>query len=293
MLAPLYTVTMARYSASGYALRSTFSQALQADSAEECAKLLADLPGQFDVFREAMPHALRGEWPAVTLLVSRWRSLVDSIVESAAETLPSLVQRVNDGYGMVTTSHELSHEPIRYLDHLIGDVPFSPLIAQFGRDVGVGVIAINEVRWLLPGYPQLSLGASPGWPDLPEGTDTARYRRLVDLAVRSMQPPLARVKDLFGLTNSEIADLFGVTRQAVEHWEESGDLPPARREKLANVLTVGELLARKLAPGRLPLVSRRRADVYGGITMLEMVAANRDAELRDLTERSLDWSGTA
>jgi len=284
---------MIRYSTSEYGVHSTLGRALRVDSAEECAKLLSDLPDQFNVFREAMPHALRGEWPAVTVLVSRWRSLVDSIAESAAEALPDLVRRINDGYGMVTTSHELSHEPLRYLDHLISDVPFSPLIAQFGRDVGVGVIAINEFRWLLPGCPQLNLGVSPGWPDLPEGTDAVRYRRLVDLAIRSMQPPLVRVKDLFDLTNSEVADLFGVKRQAVDQWEESGDVPTARREKLANLLSVGELLARKLTSGRLPLVARRRADVYGGITMLDMVAADRDAELRELTERAFDWSGTA
>lgn len=284
---------MVKYSTGGYGFRSTLGQALRADSADECAKLLSDVSDQFDVFREAMPHALRGEWSAVTVLVSQWHSLVGSIVESAAEELPELVKRINDGFGMVTTSHELSHEPIRYLDHLISDVPFSPLITQFGRDVGVGVIAINEVRWLLPGCPQLNLGASAGWPDLPEGTDASRYRRLVDLAIRSMQPPLVRVKDLFGLTNSEVAELFGVKRQAVDQWEESGEVPTARREKLVNLLSVGELLARKLSPGRLPLVARRRADVYGGITMLDMVASDRDAELRELTERAFDWSGTA
>jgi DNA-binding transcriptional regulator YiaG len=255
--------------------------------------LLAELPDQFSVFREAMPDALRGEWPAVTVLVSRWRSLVDSIAKSAAEVMPDLVKRINDGYRLVTTSHELSNEPLRYLDHLISDVPFSPLIAQFGSDVGVGVIAINEFRWLLPGCPMLDLGVSPGWPDLPEDTDATRYRRLVDLAIRSMQPPLVRMKGIFGLTNSEVADLFGVSRQAVDQWEASGDVPPGRREKLANLLSVGELLARKLSPGRLPLVARRRADIYGGITMLDMVTIDRDTELRELTERAFDWSGTA
>jgi transcriptional regulator with XRE-family HTH domain len=284
---------MIKYSTSGYGVRSTLGQALRADSGDECAKLLADVSDQFDVFREAMPHALRGEWPAVTVLVSQWHSLVGSIVESAAEELPELVQRINDGFGVMTTSHELSREPLRFLDHLISEVPFSPLIAQFGRDVGVGVIAINEVRWLLPGCPQLNLGVSAGWPDLPKGTDASRYRRLVDLAIRSMQPPLTRVKDLLGLTNSDVADLFGVKRQAVDQWEECGEVPTARREKLANLLTVGDLLERKLSPGRLQLVARRRADAYGGITMLDMVAADRDAELRELTERAFDWSGTA
>lgn len=284
---------MVKYSTNMYEVQGALGRALQAETADECAKLLSDVPGQFDVFREAMPHALRGEWPAVTVLVSHWHSLVDDIVKSAADELPDLVQRINSGFGIMTASHHVRREPIQYLDHLIGDVPFSPLIARFGQDVGVGVAAIDAFRMLLPGIPQLTLGLSPGWPDLPEGIDSMRFRRLVDLALRSMQPPLVRVKELFGLSNSEVADLFSVKRQAVDQWEQGGEVPTARREKLANVLSVGELLERKLSPGRLPLVARRSADIYGGITMLDMVASNRDAELRELTERAFDWSGTA
>jgi transcriptional regulator with XRE-family HTH domain len=293
LLAFAYTEVMGKYSTSAFELHDALVRALRADTADECAKLLSDVPGHFDVFREAMPHAVRGEWPAVTVLVSHWHSLVGDIVKSAADELPQLVQRINDGFGIVTASHQVRREPIQYLDHLIGDVPFSPLIARFGQDIGVGVVAIDAFRMLLPGCPQLNLGMSSGWPDLPAGIDTGRFRRLVDLAIRSMQPPLLRVKDLLGLTNSEVADLFGVSRQAVDQWELSGEVPTARREKLANLLSVGELLDRKLSPGRLPLVARRSADAYGGLTMLEMVASDRHSELREITERAFDWSGTA
>jgi hypothetical protein len=284
---------MAKYATSTFEVHDALGRALVAATADECAELLSGVPRRFDVFREAMPHALRGEWPAVTVLVSRWHSLVDDIVKSAAEEFPQLVQWTNNGFGIVTASHEVRREPIQYLDHLIGDVPFSPLVARFGRDVGVGVVAIDAVRMLLPGCRQLNLGASSGWPELPEDIDSGRFRRLVDIAIRSMQPPLFRVKDLFGLSNGEVADLFGVRRQAVDQWEQRGEVPAARREKLANLLSVGELLDRKLSPGRLPLVARRSADVYGGITMLDMASCDRDAELRELTERAFDWSGTA
>ncbi|MDA8358086.1 MAG: hypothetical protein M0Z95_17740 [Actinomycetota bacterium] len=87
--------------------------------------------------------------------------------------------------------------------------------------------------------------------------------------------------------------MSGVKRRAVEQWEHKGDVPAARLEKLAKLLSVGELLERKLSPGRLPLVARRRADVYSGLMMLEMLRADRDGELRELTERAFDWSGTA
>jgi transcriptional regulator with XRE-family HTH domain len=269
------------------------ARALRADSADECAKELKRVSEQFHAFREAIPHALRGEWPAVTVLVHRWHTLVEQVLETATGELPDLVQRIDDGFGMRTVSRTLSREPVRFLYQLISDVPFSPVLTQFGQDVGVGVVAIGAVRLLLPGWPALRFAESPGWPDLPDGTDTNRYRRLVDLAIRSTQLPLARIKDLFGLNNSEVAELFGVTRQAVDQWEQIGEVPASRREKLANLLSVGELLERKLTPGRLPLVARRRADTYGGRTMLDMVSADRDAELRDLTERAFDWAATA
>ena len=172
-------------------------------------------------------------------------------------------------------------------------MPFSPLVTGYGEQVGVGVVLIDAVRTLLPGGTPLRIDASPGWPDLPAGTDAARYGRMVDLTLRSMEPPLVRVRELFDLNVTELGDLFGVSRQAVEQWEQQGDVPTARREKMANVLAVGELLARKLAAGRLPLVARRPANVYGGLTMLEMVRADRDVELRELTEQAFDWSGAA
>jgi transcriptional regulator with XRE-family HTH domain len=286
-------VSVAEHRTSRYGVHDTLARALDVESADECAKLLGDISEQLVAFREAMPHALRGEWSSVVVLVNRWHSLVDAVLESASYREPQLVRKLDDRFGILTASQVVSEEPVRYLDHLIAEVPFSPLIRLFGADVGVGLVAIDAVRWLLPGCHQLRFEASPGWPDLPEGSDTTRYRRLVELALRSMQPPLPRVRELFDLNTGEVAELFGVTRQAVEQWERNGDVPAARHEKLANLLSVGELLERKLKPGRLPLVARKRADAYGGLTMLDMVRADRDDELRELTERAFDWSVTA
>lgn len=280
---------MAGYRSNGRDLE----EALVAESAEECATLLGGHPERFDVFGAALPHAVLGEWASVQAVVNRWHGFIGELLGAAAARLPQLVAPVDDHLGILTASHELSGEPIGYLEHLIGDVPFSPMLASFGTGVGVGVAAVDALRALLPGCRRLRIEASAGWPEWPEGSDAVRYRRLVEIALRRMQPPLDQVRAMFELTTVEIGDLFGVSRQAVEQWERAGDVPPARREKLANVLSVGAVLERKLRPGRLPLVARRRADAYGGRTMLEMVRDNRDAELRELTEQALDWSSTA
>jgi DNA-binding XRE family transcriptional regulator len=243
---------------------------------------------RFLIFEEARPAALRGEWSAVTVVVRLWLGLVDDVLNVASADFPDLVKNVDDRVALLTASNELSEEPVMHLDRLIGEILFSPLLARFGTGLGVGVAAIEAIRSLLPGCPALHVDESPGWPDLPLGADTEQYRRLVDLALRSMQPPLAKAKESFGLNNSELAQFFGVTRQAVDQWERSGEVPTARRDKLAKLVSLGELLESKLGPGRLSLVAWRRVDGFNGKTMLDLVAEDRDSDLSALTEQMFE-----
>ena len=273
--------------------RDALHSALPAKSAEECAQLLGGTFEELSHLREPLAEALRGSWSSVVVLVSAWRTLVEDLLAAAADSFPESVTRVDDHFGIMTSARIASVEPVSYLDHHIVDVPFSPLLEMFGADRGIGVVAIECLRALLPGQPPLYAHASSGWPTLPEGSDPERYRRLADLALRGMEPPLIRVREMFALSNIELAGLFGVTRQAADQWMQTGEVPAARLQKLANLVAVGELLHRKLRPGQVPLVVRRQVDAYGGLNLLEMVRADRDAELLELTERSLDWSVTA
>jgi hypothetical protein len=83
-----------------------------------------------------------------------------------------------------------------------------------------------------------------------------------------------------------------VSRQAAQQWIDEG-VPPARMGKLATVLATAELLEYKLRDGRVPLISRRPADAYGGQTMIEMIESDRQDELHRTVQKSFDWSGTA
>jgi transcriptional regulator with XRE-family HTH domain len=268
-------------------------EALVADSAKECAQKLATRPERFAVFSESLPHAIQGEWAAVQVVVNRWHGLLGDLLEAAANRAPQLVTRVDDHLGIRTAAQQASDEPVNYLEHFICDIPFSPMVASYGPGIGVGVAAVDALRGLLPGWSRLRTETSLGWAPWEYGSNQVRYRRLVEIALRYSQPPLNQVRDMFDLTNTEFADLFGVTRQAIEQWERVGDVPAARRARLANLLSVGEILERKLQPGRLPLIARRPAAAYGGQTMLEMVRVGRDQELKEITERALDWSTTA
>jgi phage terminase Nu1 subunit (DNA packaging protein) len=103
---------------------------------------------------------------------------------------------------------------------------------------------------------------------------------------------LDQIQATFELSNAELARLFGVRRQAVGQWRSRG-LPGSRQQKAAAVAAVADLLSRRLREERIPGLSRRPAEAYGGRTMLEMIAADRHLELLDEVRRSFDWTATA
>jgi transcriptional regulator with XRE-family HTH domain len=94
------------------------------------------------------------------------------------------------------------------------------------------------------------------------------------------------------LSVSDVARLFGVTRQAVQQWLEGG-VPPARQPTLLQILRIADLLQGNLQSSRIPAVVRSDAAAYGGRSMLELIADGRHDELLGSVERSFDWASTA
>lgn len=103
---------------------------------------------------------------------------------------------------------------------------------------------------------------------------------------------LDRAQEVLQLTTSDLARLYGVSRQAVDQWHARG-IPAAHQQKAAAVAAVADLLSHRLKPERIPGIARRPAGAYGGRTMLEMIAENRHLELLDEVRRSFDWAATA
>jgi hypothetical protein len=293
VLARRYTDFVARARNRSAEVRDALVTALDAKTDRDAADALERVSEHLLVITSAFPDAVRGQWPAIVVLVHGWHSFIDDLVASAAIHAPDLVRKAEDHFDVLTAGHRWSPEPIHHLDRLLIEVPFHPWVARFGLAVGSGVVAVDAMKFLLPGGSRLQVMDSLGWPDLPEGASTERFQRLTEIALRAGQPPLVRVKELFELSDTELSMAFGVSRQAVSQWLDAGDVPPARRAKLANLLFVGEFLERKLKAGRLPLVARRRAANYSDKSMLEMIAEGRDEELREVTERWFDWSTTA
>ncbi len=120
----------------------------------------------------------------------------------------------------------------------------------------------------------------------------AVHQRPSHRQTETAESPLLRIQEFFELTMTDLGRLLGASRQAVSSWLLRG-VPPARKPKVYTMLNIAELLERKLKAGRLSAVVRREAVAYGGLSMLQMIEADRHEELLESVRESFDWSATA
>ena len=89
---------------------------------------------------------------------------------------------------------------------------------------------------------------------------------------------LARVLEVWGLSQSEAARVFGVSRQAVSKWLASG--PPAERaEAVADLAAATDVLVHHLRRDRIPAVVRRSAPRLGDKSLMELLGAGDSSDV--------------
>lgn len=82
---------------------------------------------------------------------------------------------------------------------------------------------------------------------------------------------------VWGLSQSDAAKLFHVSRQAIGKWRTQG-VPSSRVEALTDLAAATDLLVRHLKRDRIPGVVRRPSARLGGMSLVELVAAGRSRE---------------
>ena len=95
---------------------------------------------------------------------------------------------------------------------------------------------------------------------------------------------LDRALRVWGLSRTELGELFGVSRQAVSKWIRDG-VPTDRAAQVADVDAITDLLERYLKRDRIPAVVRRRAPGLGDRSLVELVADGHSSEALALTRR--------
>jgi transcriptional regulator with XRE-family HTH domain len=89
---------------------------------------------------------------------------------------------------------------------------------------------------------------------------------------------LARVLEVWGLSQSEAARVFGVSRQAVSKWLAAG--PPAERaEVIADLAAASDVLVHHLRRDRIPAVVRRKAARLGDRSLVELLRSGNSGDV--------------
>ena len=206
--------------------------------------------------------ALTGDERAARAYARAWRGLVDALLAEHPEA-PGGAREV--------------------LNHLALVAPFDP--------AGLVVALMSAASGIISGVAPPT-AVPVGSAEVPEALDYRRFSRFVLLELSGAGTGLERLLAGWELTVTDLANLFGVRRQAVQQWLDDG-VPPARQTKLAVVHRIADLLERNLRPERIPAVVRAPVPRLDGPSMLEAIAAGRHEELLAAVERSFDWAATA
>jgi len=229
-----------------------------------------------------LDRVLAGEHAAVVAYIQAWRStrsrLLAQVFHDCPDAkLPPLTQEALDWQAL-----QAPFSAWRLVATATDEALTLDLIARLRN------MLVHSARPLLPLDSLLAKAAGQDF-DVPA---TRRFYQQAVAALEGRGTLAAQIVDVLGLSKAELGRLFGVSRQAADLWL-SNDLPGERRAKAATILSITDLLSHRLKPGRLSAIARRPASAYGGLTMLDMIAADRHEELLDSVRKSFDFSSAA
>ncbi|MGA3217320.1 MAG: hypothetical protein ABSD97_16720 [Acidimicrobiales bacterium] len=110
-----------------------------------------------------------------------------------------------------------------------------------------------------------------------------------ELESQALVDQLRRFLGVWGLSASEGARLFGVSRQALSKWLARG-VPVDRLETVADLAAATDLLVRYLKLDRIPATVRRKAARLDGASLLDLVAAGDSRGALEACRAMFDFS---
>jgi hypothetical protein len=254
-----------------------------------CDLLIADDPREDELYTDiALPLAdvdldqlVTGDQLAVTAYVVAWRTARSRLMERVLTECPNV------------TFPPLTVEA---LDWEAMQAPFSAWMYLDTERNGLALDLIARLRNMLahsarPLFPS-QLATTPDASEPLDAEHARRFFRQVAAVLEGRGSLAVQIVDSFGLNKAELGRLFGVSRQAAAEWLVT-DVPGDRKGKASVVISIADLLAHRLKPGRLAGVARRPAAAYGGLSMLEMIAGDSHEELLDSVRASFDFAQTA
>lgn len=161
-----------------------------------------------------------------------------------------------------------------------------PWVAQSPDGIGVITALVEKWRGLVAGVPQEIV-------QIQSHIEERQFNMLVKAhreftREQEQATPLRRVMATLNLSTTDIANLMGVTRQAVDKWLVVGP-PKERLDKIGAMVEISEILGLRLREGLPAVVARRKADAYGGRTMLELIADDEHDWLLESIKNSFNF----
>lgn len=101
---------------------------------------------------------------------------------------------------------------------------------------------------------------------------------------------LDEIRTILGLSQSELADLFGVRQPSLAEWRTRG-IPATRRASVERLAELARLLKRELIPSRIPEIVRTPDDWLDGHSMLEAIRAHGVAPIYGYLKRLFAYQG--
>jgi DNA-binding XRE family transcriptional regulator len=268
---------------------------VRADSVASAAEKIAG--ESIAEIEAALPKALAGDRSSVRTYLHAFNHMADEMVDAINEARPNLILLAPMQHRALDSGPKAEAGGAPWIRSVLeGEAmraPFSDWVGTMGSGRGVALAFVSSLRQTLPDVKPLQAPARMRLPDWDlENRDVIRFYRAIADLLEASEMPLERIQRLLNLNRTEMAALFGVSRQAVEKWESQG-VPADRTEKLSTIAAIVDLLEAQLKPDRIPGVARRSASGYGDRSILEAIAAGDDdmvlAELRN----AFDWAATA
>lgn len=249
----------------------TMEQLVGVDLEQASADAAAEVPDIVAALDRIMPEVVSGE---VRSVIRRYALYTDEAVR-ALTSLPTLTPT--------------AFPPAAVLQQLLhGETARLPWAAPSLDGRGAVAFLVDRLRGATAGLP-IQYGQVRS--DVDVGQFNWFIKSLAEVQYELERAvPLRRAMTTLDLSTTDVGELMGVKRQAVDKWLLAGP-PPDRLEKIGALAELADLLRYRLRDGMAPIVVRRAFD--DGRTMLELVADNDHLELVQRVRESFDYSTVA
>ena len=109
--------------------------------------------------------------------------------------------------------------------------------------------------------------------------------------MRAVVSELEEIREIFGLTRSEVADLLGRRAQSIIEWETRG-IPREKRASVERLLDLAQIFQSRVIASRIPEIVRTPDAWLGNQTILETLRTDGVDPIYTYLGRLFNYSGT-